>query len=70
MFISHHTEPCAPIKLAYGLGIITLVDAKHCTPHIDEEKPEGVENEAQEQVAFADVLVLNKTDLGPVGLNC
>ena len=26
-------------------------------------KPEGVENEAAEQVAFADVLVVNKTDL-------
>ncbi len=26
-------------------------------------KPEGVENEAVEQVAFADVLVVNKTDL-------
>jgi G3E family GTPase len=28
-----------------------------------EQKPEGVENEAVEQVAFADVLVINKTDL-------
>merc|ERR1711988_954806 len=27
------------------------------------EKPEGVENEAHEQVAFADILVANKTDL-------
>ena len=26
-------------------GIITVVDAKHITQHIDEEKPEGVENE-------------------------
>merc|ERR1719408_1132744 len=30
---------------------------------VDEEKPEGAENEAVEQVAFADRLLLNKTDL-------
>ena len=44
-------------------SIITFVDAKFTVQHLDEEKPDGVENEAQEQVAFADVLVLNKTDL-------
>merc|ERR1719230_1161968 len=44
-------------------GIVTLVDAKHVSQHLDEEKPEGVENEAVEQVAFADRLILNKTDL-------
>ncbi len=31
--------------------------------HLDEVKPEGVENEAVEQVAFADKILLNKTDL-------
>ncbi|WP_308299003.1 GTP-binding protein [Streptomyces sp. GESEQ-35] len=31
--------------------------------HLDEVKPEGVENEAVEQIAFADRIVLNKTDL-------
>lgn len=46
-------------------GIITLVDAKHIGQHLDEEKPEGVENEAVEQVAFADRLILNKCDLMP-----
>ena len=46
-------------------GIITLVDAKHIEQHLDEEKPEGAENEAVEQVAFADRLILNKTDLVP-----
>jgi G3E family GTPase len=30
---------------------------------MEEVKPEGVENEAVEQVAFADVLVINKTNL-------
>ena len=33
-------------------GIITLVDAKHIEKHLDEEKPEGAENEAVEQVAL------------------
>lgn len=44
-------------------GIITLVDAKHCLQHLREEKPEGVENEAVEQLAFADRILLNKIDL-------
>jgi G3E family GTPase len=44
-------------------GIITVVDAKHVVQHIEEEKPEGVENEAVEQLAFADRIMLNKTDL-------
>merc|ERR1712061_293745 len=44
-------------------GILTLVDAKHVIEHLDEEKPEGVENEAIEQIAFADRILLNKCDL-------
>ena len=44
-------------------AIVTVVDAKHLLPHLDEEKPEGVENEAVEQLAFADRIVLNKIDL-------
>merc|ERR1712113_496352 len=44
-------------------GILTVVDAKHLVTHLDEEKPEGVENEAVEQVAFADRILLNKCDL-------
>ena len=44
-------------------GIVTLVDAKHIEQHLDEEKPEGAENESVEQVAFADRMLLNKTDL-------
>ena len=44
-------------------GIITVVDAKHIIPHIEEEKPEGIENEAVEQLAFADRIMLNKIDL-------
>jgi len=38
-------------------GIVTLVDAKHIWEHID------VASEAREQIAFADVIVLNKIDL-------
>ncbi|WP_020471342.1 CobW family GTP-binding protein [Zavarzinella formosa] len=37
-------------------GIVTLVDAKHVHQHWDT-------NEVKEQIAFADVLLLNKTDL-------
>jgi G3E family GTPase len=44
-------------------AIVTVVDAKHLLPHLDEAKPEGVENEAVEQLAFADRVVLNKIDL-------
>jgi G3E family GTPase len=38
-------------------AIVTVVDAKHVEAHLDEL------DEAGEQIAFADVLVLNKTDL-------
>lgn len=52
------------ISRLYSLdGIITVVDAKHIVQHVEEEKPEGVENEAVEQLAFADRIMLNKTDL-------
>ena len=37
-------------------GIVTLVDAKHVLLHWDT-------NEVKEQIAFADVILLNKTDL-------
>jgi G3E family GTPase len=38
-------------------GIVTLVDAKHIFQRIDDS------TEAREQIAFADVILLNKTDL-------
>ena len=44
-------------------GIITVVDAKHIIQHVEEEKPEGIENESVEQLAFADRIMLNKIDL-------
>jgi len=52
------------IKGMYSLDcVITVVDAKHIMERINEEKPEGVENESVEQVAFADKILLNKIDL-------
>ncbi|CAL5224344.1 g7017 [Coccomyxa viridis] len=44
-------------------GVLTLVDAKHIGQHLDEKKPDGVVNEALSQVAYADRIILNKTDL-------
>mmetsp|Transcript_8500 Transcript_8500/g.24383 ORF Transcript_8500/g.24383 Transcript_8500/m.24383 type:complete len:422 (+) Transcript_8500:58-1323(+) len=45
-------------------GIVTLVDAKHIEQHLDDSsRPEGCENEAEEQIAFADRVLLNKIDL-------
>jgi G3E family GTPase len=38
-------------------AIVTVVDAKHVLQHLDSE------DEAQKQIAFADVILLNKTDL-------
>ncbi|WCJ40477.1 plastid transcriptionally active 17 [Euphorbia peplus] len=44
-------------------GVVTLVDAKHAAFHLDEVKPDGVVNEAVQQIAYADRLIVNKTDL-------
>jgi len=44
-------------------AILTVVDSLNTLQHLKEEKPEGTENEAVEQVAFADRLLLNKCDL-------
>jgi G3E family GTPase len=38
-------------------SIITVVDSKHVTKHLDSN------DEAQEQITFADVIILNKTNL-------
>eukprot|EP00397_Hematodinium_sp_SG-2012_P010689 GEMP01010812.1.p1 GENE.GEMP01010812.1~~GEMP01010812.1.p1 ORF type:complete len:479 (+),score=109.22 GEMP01010812.1:34-1437(+) len=50
-------------KSMYLDGIVTVVDAKHILMHLHETKAPGVENEAVEQVAFADRLLINKIDL-------
>uniref|UniRef100_A0A8C0V1Y6 CobW/HypB/UreG nucleotide-binding domain-containing protein n=1 Tax=Cyanistes caeruleus TaxID=156563 RepID=A0A8C0V1Y6_CYACU len=44
-------------------GIVSVVDAKHGLQHLTEEKPEGLINEASRQVALADLIIINKTDL-------
>uniref|UniRef100_A0A7S4EH83 CobW C-terminal domain-containing protein n=2 Tax=Pseudo-nitzschia australis TaxID=44445 RepID=A0A7S4EH83_9STRA len=45
-------------------SIVCLADAKHLPLHLDEKKPkEGDINEAYQQVAFADKILLNKVDL-------
>ena len=40
-----------------------LADCKHLRLHLDEKKPDGSANEALQQVAFADKILLNKIDL-------
>lgn len=44
-------------------SILTIIDSKHIVQHLDEKKEEGIINESVQQVAFADRLLLNKTDL-------
>lgn len=70
----HHTANPAPIISSFFMdadlpdrvrldGVVTVVDAKNVSRHLDEEKGEGVVNEAMEQVAYADRILLNKVDL-------
>ena len=50
------TDP--EVKESYALdGIVTVVDAKHVGLHFDDTR------EVREQIGFADVILLNKTDL-------
>eukprot|EP00927_Polykrikos_kofoidii_P011411 TRINITY_DN1483_c0_g1_i1.p1 TRINITY_DN1483_c0_g1~~TRINITY_DN1483_c0_g1_i1.p1 ORF type:complete len:515 (+),score=107.22 TRINITY_DN1483_c0_g1_i1:73-1617(+) len=44
-------------------GVLTVVDSKHLIDRLEEEPEEGKVNQAFQQVAFADKLVLNKLDL-------
>lgn len=44
-------------------SIVALADCKHLSLHLDETKPDGSANEALQQVAFADKILLNKIDL-------
>ncbi|MDP3069301.1 MAG: GTP-binding protein [Opitutaceae bacterium] len=46
------------VKAAFKLdAIVTVIDAKHVAQHLDKD------DESMKQVAFADVILLNKTDL-------
>ena len=52
------------VRAKYTLdSVITVVDTKYILERLAEEKPEGAENEAVEQVCFADKILLNKIDL-------
>ncbi|KAK7476074.1 hypothetical protein BaRGS_00015896 [Batillaria attramentaria] len=53
-------ELCSDIYLD---GIVVMVDAKYCKKHLHEAKEDGSINEAQRQIALADVIIINKTDL-------
>lgn len=44
-------------------SVVCLVDAKHVNIHLDEVKPDGNINEAENQIAFSDRIILNKMDL-------
>ncbi|GLC59688.1 hypothetical protein PLESTB_001522700 [Pleodorina starrii] len=58
-----YADPQLPSRFKLD-GVVTVVDAKNVTRHLDskEDDPEKV-NEAIEQVAYADRVIINKTDL-------
>lgn len=52
------------VRKMYKLdSVITVVDTKYILTRLAEKKPDGVENEAVEQVVFADKIILNKVEL-------
>ncbi|PIN20133.1 Cobalamin synthesis protein [Handroanthus impetiginosus] len=44
-------------------GVVALVDSANAMKHLNEVKPRFVVNEAVEQIAYADHIILNKIDL-------
>jgi G3E family GTPase len=44
-------------------GVVALADAKHLPGRLDDDIEEGKVNEAYQQIAFADKIILNKLDL-------
>jgi G3E family GTPase len=44
-------------------GVVTLVDALHVQPHLDDPALEDHDNQAVQQIVVADRILLNKTDL-------
>merc|ERR1719149_244793 len=44
-------------------GVVALADAKHLCGRLDDDVEEGKVNEAYQQIAFADKIILNKLDL-------
>jgi G3E family GTPase len=46
-------------------GVVTLVDALHVQPHLDDEALAEYDNQAVTQIVVADRILLNKSDLVP-----
>eukprot|EP00798_Chlamydomonas_sp_ICE-L_P000609 gene609-2037_t len=44
-------------------SVICVVDALHLMEHLQDLKPDGAINEAVQQLAFSDIILLNKVDL-------
>jgi len=44
-------------------AIVTLVDAKHIEARLDEARPDGIDNQAVDQIVCADRVIINKADL-------
>eukprot|EP00197_Chlamydomonas_leiostraca_P003811 CAMPEP_0202865320 /NCGR_PEP_ID=MMETSP1391-20130828/5655_1 /ASSEMBLY_ACC=CAM_ASM_000867 /TAXON_ID=1034604 /ORGANISM="Chlamydomonas leiostraca, Strain SAG 11-49" /LENGTH=530 /DNA_ID=CAMNT_0049545149 /DNA_START=14 /DNA_END=1606 /DNA_ORIENTATION=- len=59
---SFYMDQSLPDKVRLD-GVVTVVDAKHVVRHLDDKKEEDVVNEAVTQIAYADRIILNKTDL-------
>lgn len=51
-------------------GIITVVDAVNLLPQLRDPRPQGATNEAEQQIAYADVVLLNKARRSPLWQCC
>ncbi|GAA5981899.1 hypothetical protein JCM5350_006558 [Sporobolomyces pararoseus] len=57
-------EPALNLEVALD-AVVAVVDAKGIEKQIQDPRPDGSYNEAQRQIATADVILLNKIDLVP-----
>lgn len=44
-------------------SIVTVVDARNIRRQLAEDRPQGAVNEAQQQIAYADIILLNKVPI-------
>ena len=51
-------------------GIITVVDAVNLLRQLRDPRPSGAVNEAERQIAYADVILLNKARRSTLGVAC
>ena len=49
-------------------GIVTVVDAVNLRRQLIDVRPSGAVNEAERQIAYADVILLNKVSCRPFGV--